>query len=353
MAQGRREEARPRSAQRAGAAAGVAYAPHRRSRSSGASRIVGRARERSVVRAYRVASGALSRLTPRVSLPVARALFLGGYYAWPEKRRIVRANAAHVLGRPADDPEVGLLARRIFATYSRFAVELMRLPGRPADEPARLMRAEGDRGGESFIDLFERTRAARRGMIVVSGHIGSIDILAGAFAARGMPTYGVADDSAYPELFELLNAQRRRWGVRVIPWRNLREMFRVLRDAGILGLVVDWGYRADDLPVRLFGSWTTLPAGPAVLAAKTGAMIVPVVCRRRADGTFDARHGEPIEPADASPRELLRATQAVADALEAMVAEAPEQWYTFKPMWPSTDEEAAQLEARAREMAIG
>jgi KDO2-lipid IV(A) lauroyltransferase len=313
--------------------------------------MVDRARERSVVHGYRAASATLSRVTPRVSLPIARGLFLAGYYAWGEKRRIVQANAAGVLRRPVDDPEVARLARRIFATYSRFAVELMRLPGRPADEPARLMRSGGVRGGESFIALFERTRASGRGMIVVSGHIGSIDVLAGAFASRGMPTYGVADDSAYPELFEVLNSQRGRWGVRVIPWRNLRQMFRVLRDAAILGLVVDWGYRPDDMPVRLFGSWTTLPAGPAVLAAKTGALIVPVVCRRHADGTFDARHDDPIEVADASPPELIRATQAVAGALEAMIAEAPEQWYSFKPMWPATDEEASRLEARARQMA--
>src|SRR5205823_6831525 len=119
------------------------------------------------------------------------------------------------------------------ASYGQFVIELMRLPQMPTDEPTRLMRAGGERGEESFVALFERLRAQKRGLIAVSGHIGSIDLLAGAFALRGLPTYGLADDSAYPELFEEMNAQRRRWRIEVIPWRNLRRVFSALREPAI------------------------------------------------------------------------------------------------------------------------
>jgi lauroyl/myristoyl acyltransferase len=188
-------------------------------------------------------------------------------------------------------------------------------------------------------------------MVVVSGHIGSIELLAGSFALRGEPVYGLADDSEYPELFEEINAQRQRWGIQIIPWRNLRRVFAALKEPALLGLPVDWGYRAGDVPVRLFGEWTTLPVGPAMLAAKTGAAIVPVVNRRDSFGTYHARHYDLIEVADSTPASLLRATQAIADALEDMIAAAPDQWFSFKPMWPATDEEKAALERRATEMA--
>jgi KDO2-lipid IV(A) lauroyltransferase len=281
---------------------------------------------------------------------VARALFVGGYYAWPAKRRIILANASHVLGKPVDDPEVAQLARRIYATYSRFALELMRLPGLPHDEPLRLMPAEGP-AHETFMSLWERCSREGRGIIAVSGHIGSIEIFAGAYALRGIPTYGLADDTAYPELFELLNRQRARWGVTIIPWRNLREIFRVMRRPAAMGMVVDWGYRPEDVPVRLFDAWTTLPAGPATLAARTRAVILPVAARRMADGTYRSSAAEPIEVPDSSPREIQAATQRIADAIEAMIREAPEQWYTFKPMWPSSEAESRRLERRAAEMA--
>ncbi len=284
---------------------GVEYAPHRPTTSSGrAGRAVRRARERSAVYGYRAAAAAIARIPPRISLPAGKAVFVGSYYAWPYKRRIILSNASHVLGLPPSDKRVRHLARRVYATYARFIIELMRLPTLPADEPRRILRSGGEYGEESFVALFERLRAEKRGLIAVSAHIGSIDVLAGAFALRGLPTYGLADDSAYPELFEEMNANRRRWGIEVIPWRNMRRVFHALRQPAILGLVVDWGYRPDGIPVRLFGEWTTLPAGPALLAARTGAAIVPVVCRRREDGTYDARHYDAIEVADDSEEQI-------------------------------------------------
>jgi lauroyl/myristoyl acyltransferase len=312
---------------------------------------VRRARERSAVHGYRAAAAAISRVPVRLSLPLGRAVFVGGYFAWPQKRRIILSNASQVLGLPASDRRVRHLARRIYGTYSRFIIELMRLPTLPADEPLRLVRSGGERGGDSFVAHFERLRAEGRGLIAVSAHIGSIDLLAGAFALRGLPTYGLADDSAYPELFEEMNAQRRRWNIQVIPWRNLRRVFRALREPAILGLVVDWGYRADGIPVRLFGEWTTLPAGPAMLAAKTGAAIVPVVCRRLEDGSYEASHYEPIEVANSSEAEMQRATQAIADSIEDMIATAPEQWYSFKPIWPQTQAERDELASRVSTQA--
>ena len=332
---------------------GVAYSPHRRDQARNrVSRAVRRARERSAVHGYRAAAAAISRVPARISLPIGRAVFLSGYLAWSHKRRIILGNASHALGLPASDRRVRHLARRIYGSYAQFVIELMRLPHMAADEPTRLVRSgPGGRGTESFVALFEKLRAEGRGLIVVSAHIGSIDVLAGAFALRGLPCYGLADDSGYPELLEEMNAQRRRWGIEVIPWRNMRRVFKALREPAIVGLVVDWGYRATGVPVRLFGEWTTLPAGPALLAAKTGAVILPVVCRRMDDGTYEASHYDPIEVADASDAEVRRVTQVVADAIEDMIATAPEQWYSFKPIWPDTQAEKQHLAALAATMS--
>jgi len=327
---------------------GVDYAPHRRSTRGRFFGAVSRVWERFVVLVFRAVSSLLVRVPLRVSEPIARSGFLAGYYLWPSKRHVIKSNAAHVLGLPTNHRDVAGLARGIYGTYSRFTIELMRLPSLPADEPMRLMRLEGEMH-ERFIALWRRCESEGRGIIVVSGHIGSIEVFAGAYAQQGIPTYGLADDSAFPELFELLNRSRARWGVTIIPWRKLRDIFRVMRKPAILGMIVDWGYRIDDLPVRLLGDWTTLPAGPATLAARTGAALVPVVARRRMDGRYEPIMYEPIELADASPAEIGRATQAMADALGEMIAEAPEQWYTFKPMWPATEAEAQTLARRAAE----
>jgi lauroyl/myristoyl acyltransferase len=329
-------------------AGGLAHAPHRRLvPGRGLRRWLARLNERSVVVSYRFASWLFAQLPLGFSWPLVRLAMLAGYALWPAKRRIIVANAAHILGRQPGDRQTRALARRIYQTYARYLVELMRLPSLPEHVPAQLVDPGGERGVESFSRVWAHYREQGRGVIAVSIHIGSVETLVAAVAARGFPTFALADDTAYPELYALLQAQRRRWGVEVIAWRNLRRTFGVLRQPAILGLLVDWGYRADDVPVRLFGDWTTLPAGPAALAARTGAAIVPMVCRRLPNGHFAAEHFAPIEVADDSPAELAGATQAIADAVEAMVRPAPEQWYTFKPIWPASAEEATALQLRA------
>jgi len=133
----------------------------------------------------------------------------------------------------------------------------------------------------------------------------------------------------------------------------MRSIFEILKKREVLCLVVDWGYKRDGIPVRLFGSWTTLPAGPAVLAARTGAHIVPVAVRREAAGRFIVTYEEPFTVPSSAPADLAAATQRIADALERTIAQAPAEWYSFKPLWPATAAENDQLAERAEAMRSG
>jgi lauroyl/myristoyl acyltransferase len=81
---------------------------------------------------------------------------------------------------------------------------------------------------------------------------------------------------------------------------------------------------------------------------------VHIAIRRSEDRKrFLVTYSDPITVASTDEREIRRATQAVADALAATIAAAPEQWYSFKPLWPSTPEEKAALEARAADALAG
>jgi len=82
-------------------------------------------------------------------------------------------------------------------------------------------------------------------------------------------------------------------------------------------------------------------------------VILPVAIRRGSDGMFHVGFSPIITVPSASDADVARATQAIADALEATIAAAPNQWYSFKPIWPPTAEEAAELAARAERMLGG
>jgi phosphatidylinositol dimannoside acyltransferase len=317
-------------------------APHRR---GGASpRVV----ERLAVLAYRAATRVAAVVPPGLAAGTVGRLAGVSYLLWPTRRRWVNRNFGYVLGLPPNHPRVRRMALRAYREYGRYLVELMRLPTRTSEQMSAMV---------PFLDMDELTRIAAGstgGMIYTVGHVGSNDAVMAAIARHGLPVSVVADDSSFPELFEQLRGEREARGATVIPWRNLRQIYGVLRRREMLALLVDWGYRADGIPVRLFGAWTTLPAGPAMLAAKTGSRILPVTIRRQADDTFVVSWvSEPIDVRSSDPAELQRATQAIADALETTIGAAPEQWYSFKPIWPATADEMDDLERRAGMMLAG
>ena len=187
------------------------------------------------------------------------------YLVWPTKRRWSNRNFGYVLGLPPSHPRVRRMALRAYLEYGRYLVELMRLPTRSPEQMAAMVPVL------DTDDLARLADASRGGVIYTVGHVGSNDAVMAAIARYGMPISVLADDSSFPELFDRLQREREAWGARVIAWRNLREIYRVLRRREMLALLIDWGYRADGIPVRLFGAWTALPAGPATLAAKTGS----------------------------------------------------------------------------------
>ena len=319
--------------------------PHRRGTGSGRGF---RPIEKLAVWAYRAGTWLMSRLPVPVARAIVSFLLQLSFILVPRKRRYINTNFAHVLGKSPGSLEVKRKAYGAFRAYARYVVELMRLPRQTNEEAGKVVDSS------TFLPLEAYWRSTGKGLIVTTAHIGNLEAVARGVAHHGWPVAAIADDSSFPELFELLTAQRRSWGVDMIPWRNLREIYGVLKRNEILALVIDWGYRPGDVPVQMFGAWTTLPAGPAALAAKTGAPIVHIAIRRSETGDqFLIAYGDPILVTSNDEASIRRATQAVADGLAATIGAAPEDWYSFKPLWPATEAETRALEARAAAMDAG
>jgi lauroyl/myristoyl acyltransferase len=288
---------------------------------------------------WRTSSWIVGHLPAGPTYRIGGWLAMIGYATSPLRRRWLRANFGHVLGVPPNSKAAHKMARAAYHNYSRYIMELMRLPWLKPTQVDQLLEVHSlDR----FLEIYRESN----GIVLVEAHLGNNEAAAAGFAKHGLAINVVGDDSSYRELYELFERQRESWGVKMIAWRNLRGIFGALRRHEGLVLLVDWGYREDGIPVKLFGSWTTLPAGPATLAAKHGSAIVPFSINREPDGNFRAAAGDPILVPSDSPSDLAIATQKIATALEGHIAPAPEQWYNFKPIWPATAEEAARLEAR-------
>ena len=96
------------------------------------------------------------------------------------------------------------------------------------------------------------------------------------------------------------------------------------------------------MPVEFFGEETTLPGGPALLALRSGAPLLPTAVY------FEGRRRRGIigPPLDTTRRgklrdDVARITQDIAVELEALIRRAPEQWHLLQPNWPSDREAEA------------
>jgi KDO2-lipid IV(A) lauroyltransferase len=171
---------------------------------------------------------------------------MGYHAASPTRRRWLRSNFGHVLGISPNDKKAGRMARDAYRNYSRYILELMRLPWLNKEQVDRLLEVDS-------LDRFLEIYKASKGVVLVAGHLGNNEAVAAAFAKHGLQINVVGDDSSYRELYELFERQRESWGCKMISWRNLRGVYGALRRHEGLVLLVDWGYREDGIPVQMFG----------------------------------------------------------------------------------------------------
>jgi len=280
--------------------------------------------------AYRAGEVVMNALPRGLLMPLAAAVGNVAYDLAGPKRGLIRENLARPMRLPPDDPRVGRAARRAFRNYAKYLVDMMRIGDMTEDQASAMVSIDN-------IDRLREARAEGNGVLLCTVHVGGMDLIGPALKAQGHSLHVIADDTTYGRLYDHLAAQRARQHIFLIGWRNLRGLFRALREGENLVLFCDGGYRRGDVPVEFCGEATTFPLGPATLAAKTGAPLLPVTAQRRRDDRFHAAGLPLVHCASTDPAELYRATQAVADELGAVIASDPGQWYMFRPVWPQTE----------------
>jgi phosphatidylinositol dimannoside acyltransferase len=243
---------------------------------------------------------------------------------WPA----TSAGSARISTGPALDRAVDAA----FDSYARYWIESFRLPN--------LSPAEVD-AGFSFegYDPVARAREAGQGVIIALPHLGGWEWAAFWLAEiENVPITAVVEPVEPPELFEWFVEFRRSLGMNVVPLgpRAGAEALQAVRSGEILCLLCDRDIGGGGVEVEFFGERTTLPPGPATLALRTGAPLIPTAIYFDGDG-----HRAVVEPPLDIERtgglrhDVARVTQDLAHALERLISAAPEQWHLMQPNWPS------------------
>jgi phosphatidylinositol dimannoside acyltransferase len=255
-----------------------------------------------------------------------------GAAASPERRRVVARHLSRVLGRELSAVEERRLVAKTFEWYARYYHESFRIPDRSIEEIDQGFGYEG-------VGQIEEACARGQGPILALPHLGTWE-WAGFWLARVLKyqVTAIVEPLEPPELFDWFVGFRESLGMKIVPLgpEATKASINTLNDGGILCLLADRDLQGNGVPVEFFGERTTLPAGPAMLALRTGSPLLPTAVYWR-DG---ARFGHVRPALDTERRgrlrdDIARVTQDLATAFELLISEAPEQWHLFQPNWPS------------------
>ena len=294
-----------------------------------------KARDRALRLMFRLGWRTAHRI-PRPLVTAVIAALAGFAVRFPGRHvQTLRHNLALTTRQPVDDH----LARAGVRSHLRNVYEMLAIPGWPHREVlARI---------ETINEAGMRAAYASTGAVVALPHSGNWD-LAGAYAElTGMPVTTVAEELPGPE-FAAFVAFREQLGMRVLSHRDpavIGKLIDAVRAGRLVCLLGDRDLPGRGVPVRWAGQPVTMPAGPALVARRTGAALVPIVCQ------FTPR-GMRIVFADPVPHRpgrdgLVAMVQDVADFFVRTIATQPEDWHMMQPFFPTADEAPSTPEPNA------
>jgi len=281
---------------------------------------------------------------------------------WPTRLALAAVGRLGLERALALGDRVGALLFRLLRAPRRLALEHLRLAfGDELSEAARtrLARASFMNIARSFCELAkmdtireqlddyielegwehaEAVLAEGRGAVVITGHIGNWELLAAYFALKGLRVGAIARRIYEPRLNQLIVDFRARQGVQTILRESphaTRDILRVLKDHGLLAIIVDQDTKAASVSVPFFGRAARTPAAAASLALRRKLPVLGVFVQRRAQGG----HRITILPPFAMPQtgdlrsDIRELTAAFNQAIEAQIRRNPAEWVWWHRRW--------------------
>ncbi|MCH5673416.1 phosphatidylinositol mannoside acyltransferase [Streptomyces gilvus] len=254
--------------------------------------------------------------------------------AWKRRGKgVLRLESNYARVVPDASPErLAELSRAGMRSYLRYWMESFRLPA---------WSKERIKGGFDPKDLHHLTDglAAGRGVILALPHMANWD-LAGAWVTTKLQTpFTTVAERLKPEtLYDRFVAYREGLGMEVLPHSGgtaFGTLARRLRDGGLVCLVAERDLSSSGVEVQFFGEATRIPAGPALLAQQTGALLLPVTLWYDDSPVMQGRVHPPIEVPESGSRAEKTSVmaQALADTFATGIADHPEDWHMLQRLW--------------------
>lgn len=269
-------------------------------------------------------------------LPHRAAMMIGAGLArllWPfipaRRKRLAQTQIERCLR--VSPAEAARIARESTLRFGPMLMEVLRFPvlRRHIEDYVTITGA---------LDTMRASLVQGKGAIIATSHSGNWELMGGALALAGLPIVGVAKRQSAAGMDRFINEYRALVGMHVTYRSSVREMFRMIDQGWIIGLLSDQDpSRRDGVVVDFFGQETNAFTGAAAIARRCEVPIFPVFMHRRADGHHELTIEEPlyVEKTDDRAADVLRVTQDISAHIEAWIRRYPSEWFWLHDRWKS------------------
>jgi phosphatidylinositol dimannoside acyltransferase len=258
--------------------------------------------------------------------------------------QVLEGNLLRVLGPGTSGKELRAASRAAMQSYGRYWMEVFRLPTFSTE---RILEMEVNPEALHAVDMVK----GGRGVIFALPHMGNWELAGAWVVANGVKFTTVAERLKPESVFDMFVAFRESLGMEVLPLTGGPNAFGVLaqrlRAGHMVCLLCDRDLTESGVEVDFFGEKARMAAGPAALAAQTGASLRAVSLWFTEDGwAADVSEEIPV-PAEGDRRAKTAAmTQELARAFEKGITEHPDDWHMLQRVF-TADLDPDRLAARA------
>ncbi len=180
----------------------------------------------------------------------------------------------------------------------------------------------------------------KKGCIIALPHAGNWDHAAAYFCSTGIPITAVVERLKPEAIFKKFLAYRQSIGIEAISHREktIPILIERLNQGKLVALVADRDMSRNGIEVNFLGGVAKMPAGPAILAIKTGSPLVTAYIRYLDKGieiTFDETIKLPISGSEDEQVRIV--TQSMADNFAKRIKDSLVDWHMLQRIW--VDEE--------------
>ena len=243
----------------------------------------------------------------------------------------LRSNLSRVC--PEKNPtEMDALMREAMSSYMRYWCDTFRSPDWSRERISQTVTVEGE-------ELLTSPMRDGTGVVVALPHAGNWDHAGSYFCAMGFPLVTVAERLKPEALFNKFLEYRQNIGMEVLALdsRSIATLMQRSREGSLIALVADRDLSKSGVEVTFFGYPARMPAGPALLAIRTGIPLITAYVSYTPTGIHIQFNSVEIPVSGSEEEKISQVVQRCADLFAKGISSAPQDWHMLQRIWVDGD----------------